>query len=89
MRSTIRNSHKAVLFYEPQLGETPLSDDNKCWSSFDHKTIKAMLVDITGKPSRAAQEGMLFKGREGTGGGSDTGSRDINLHLHLTAKNLH
>lgn len=53
------------MFYEPQLGETPLSDDNKCWSSVDHKTIKAMLVDITGKPSPAAREGMLFTGRRG------------------------
>lgn len=26
-----------------------------------------MLVDITGKPSRAAREGMLFKGRWGPG----------------------
>lgn len=88
MRSTLRNSHKAMLFMSHSWGKHPWVMTTSVGPALTTKLLKLCWLTSQENPRERPKRACYLRGG-GDRGGSDTGSGDINLHLHLTAKNFY
>lgn len=88
MTSTLRNSHQAMRFMGHGWGKHPWVMTTSVGPALTTKLLKLCRLTSQENPRKRPKRACYLRGG-GDRGKSDTGSRDINLHLNLTNKNFY